>query len=321
MIGYIYHITNKQNGKKYIGKSVHIEHRLKDHFARLEKNKHHSKELQRAYNKYGKDNFIVDFHQVEVKDEDELSKMEIQEIEKYDSFHNGYNETLGGDGNKTRFSFEKSVLLYQICQRYTGVFRQIARYFNCDRSVIQTIANTSMYNNVTYNEEALNQLIKELQLSDDNLNENYVKHNDRKITEQDCLEILSVIMNYKGYDKVLCSVFNVANPLTTRLKKGLIYKDYIEVYNKLTKEEQKELGKKTIEKYQLEEKRLSRIRTRTHNPLTQDQVDYILDNKDKKTMIEIANNLGISRDRVGGIIHKKYYKDLINNYEKRHSSS
>ena len=39
------------------------------------------------------------YQEVEVADEDELSLREILEIEKYDSYNNGYNMTLGGDGN------------------------------------------------------------------------------------------------------------------------------------------------------------------------------------------------------------------------------
>lgn len=57
MICGIYKITNIRNNKFYIGSSFNIDKRIKDHFHLLKNNKHHSKHLQRAYNKHGKDNF------------------------------------------------------------------------------------------------------------------------------------------------------------------------------------------------------------------------------------------------------------------------
>lgn len=48
----IYSITSKHNGKKYIGQSINIYKRWKDHLRLLKKNKHHSQYLQNHYNKY-----------------------------------------------------------------------------------------------------------------------------------------------------------------------------------------------------------------------------------------------------------------------------
>lgn len=56
MVG-IYKIENIKNGYVYIGQSVNIERRLKDHKRELGYNKHHNIYLQRAYNKYGESNF------------------------------------------------------------------------------------------------------------------------------------------------------------------------------------------------------------------------------------------------------------------------
>jgi group I intron endonuclease len=53
----IYQIVNKINQKKYIGSSIRLLGRKKRHFSELNCNIHHSQALQRAYNKYGKDNF------------------------------------------------------------------------------------------------------------------------------------------------------------------------------------------------------------------------------------------------------------------------
>ena len=53
----IYKITNKIDGKCYIGQSSNIKKRFKDHRYDLKYNKHDNPYLQNAYNKYGKDNF------------------------------------------------------------------------------------------------------------------------------------------------------------------------------------------------------------------------------------------------------------------------
>ena len=50
-------------------------------------------------------------------------------------------------------------------------------------------------------------------------------------------------------------------------------------------------------------------------------VDYILDNKGKKTQTEIAKELNIDRKRVSRIINKETYLNFIKDWEKRHLHS
>lgn len=54
----IYCIENKVNNHCYIGQTINYKARLQKHFCELEKGIHCNIPLQRAYNKYGKDNFI-----------------------------------------------------------------------------------------------------------------------------------------------------------------------------------------------------------------------------------------------------------------------
>lgn len=56
----IYKITNKINGKFYIGSSKDLTRRKKDHFRLLKKGISHSIILQRAVNKYGLENFVFE---------------------------------------------------------------------------------------------------------------------------------------------------------------------------------------------------------------------------------------------------------------------
>ena len=67
----IYKITNKLNNNCYIGKSIDIERRFKEHkthaFYKKERNREWNKVLYRAIRKYGLENFSFEVLE-EVKD-------------------------------------------------------------------------------------------------------------------------------------------------------------------------------------------------------------------------------------------------------------
>ncbi len=93
----VYSITNTINNKKYIGKSDNIYVRWDEHRKELNKGVHHNKHLQRAWNKYGENNFI--FEIIEKCKNDELAYQREQYwVNYYDSFKNGYNMNEGGTG-------------------------------------------------------------------------------------------------------------------------------------------------------------------------------------------------------------------------------
>ena len=94
----IYVIKNTINDKMYIGQSVDIYHRWMQHKADLRNDHHHNEHLQRAWNKYGEENF--EFCVLTECDESELNNLEKSLIVDYRSHDGcyGYNLTLGGDG-------------------------------------------------------------------------------------------------------------------------------------------------------------------------------------------------------------------------------
>jgi group I intron endonuclease len=88
----IYKILNVINNKIYIGSTVNYNTRKYDHIWSLNNGKHRNKILQRAWNKYGKDNFI--FEIVETIDNlDDLLIREQHYINLFKSYkrENGYN--------------------------------------------------------------------------------------------------------------------------------------------------------------------------------------------------------------------------------------
>lgn len=90
----IYKITNKINGKCYIGQSQHIEKRWTDHKAKSNniKDKGYEYPLYRAFRKYGIDNFT--FEIIEECKIEELTQKEFKWIQYYNP---EYNQTQGND--------------------------------------------------------------------------------------------------------------------------------------------------------------------------------------------------------------------------------
>lgn len=96
-MGIIYKITNKVNNKIYIGQTIYsLTHRWNQHRNQRSDILMKDRKLYRAFNKYGIQNFSIE--QIEECDNSLLNEREVYWIKYYDSFNNGYNMTLGGDG-------------------------------------------------------------------------------------------------------------------------------------------------------------------------------------------------------------------------------
>ena len=96
-IGILYKISNDINSKVYIGKTYNtLENRWRLHISDSKKEKRKTRPLYNAMNKYGIEHFKIE--ELGKYKNGELEKQEILHIEKYDSYYNGYNATMGGDG-------------------------------------------------------------------------------------------------------------------------------------------------------------------------------------------------------------------------------
>jgi group I intron endonuclease len=94
--GIIYKVTNKINEKMYIGRTTNLKEKMRIHMKRALNNKHNS-HFHNAIRKYSKENFkwkII----AKCFSKEELNNVEIEMIEKYNTFENGYNLTRGGEG-------------------------------------------------------------------------------------------------------------------------------------------------------------------------------------------------------------------------------
>lgn len=100
----IYIIKNIINNKCYVGQSVNLRNRIKDHM-RNAKNLKVDIPIYRAIKKYGFYNFTIDIIESFTRDpnmsNDELIRIldekEVYYIDKYKAYTEGYNCTIGGD--------------------------------------------------------------------------------------------------------------------------------------------------------------------------------------------------------------------------------
>lgn len=149
----IYCIFNKVNHKRYIGQSVDIEKRWKQHKNLLSSRKFQieNQHLVSAWHKYGADNF--EFFIIEKCNVKELDVFEKFWIDYYNSNNpnKGYNKTLGGGQYTNAFEYNKErkghILSEQDILKILKLFNDkesntnIAKKFNVSKTLIASIRN------------------------------------------------------------------------------------------------------------------------------------------------------------------------------------
>jgi group I intron endonuclease len=112
MKGYIYCVTCLLTGKLYFGQTIRlIEKRWERHIQEAHSGSNYK--FHRAIRKYGEENFVVEeVLTVSAPTKEalkaKLDYVEIRLIKKFSTFRNGYNMTLGGEGQFGRIFSEES---------------------------------------------------------------------------------------------------------------------------------------------------------------------------------------------------------------------
>ena len=147
MIGNLYIIRNTVNDKVYIGKTYkNIDKRFAQH--KNDMNKFASYKFYKAMKKHGVDKFYIEF--IGKFEEGILEEKEIEYIARYDSFHNGYNSTLGGDGKRLLELDEKEVVNYW---KTTESIAKTATFFDVSSDTITKIlVSNGVYERVPVSE-------------------------------------------------------------------------------------------------------------------------------------------------------------------------
>ena len=122
----IYSITNKSNGKMYIGKTEdRFIERYWNHRWKLKEKRHENKHLERSWNKYGSGNF--EFNVIHrLRENEEINELEKRYIERYGSNRNGYNMTLGGEGAPGFYLDENARKIIGEKNRIHGIGRKVS---------------------------------------------------------------------------------------------------------------------------------------------------------------------------------------------------
>lgn len=130
-MGYIYKITNIINGKVYIGQTIQtIEARWEQHKRSSTYKKY---ALYYAMRKYGLDNFKIEM--IEQCDNKELNDKEIEWIAFYNSYREGYNMTLGGDGG-TLYDYEA---IYKMWLEGKDIFEIHEKVGGCRKKIYEAL--------------------------------------------------------------------------------------------------------------------------------------------------------------------------------------
>lgn len=131
--GYVYMIYNDVNDKVYIGETLQkITTRFKQHIQKaFDENRKYDGHLFRAIRKYGKEHFfvkeidkVIGLDRNKVKEE--IQRLEVFYISKYDSCKNGYNCDFGG-GKGMKLASEETKLKQSLTKKSDPKYAEIAR--------------------------------------------------------------------------------------------------------------------------------------------------------------------------------------------------
>lgn len=134
----IYKITNKINGHSYIGQSVDIERRWRQHINFPKENSKYP--LYQAFVKYGIENFS--FEILELCQKEKLDSREIYFITKFNTYRDGYNQTCGGSGSKNcqvKLSNEDIITIYDLLSQSKLSQNEIAKIFTIGPDTVSEI--------------------------------------------------------------------------------------------------------------------------------------------------------------------------------------
>lgn len=118
----IYCIVNRTNNKRYVGSSIDIKNRFRQHLHCLKNDKHCNKHLQASWNKYGATSFSFRIHS-EIDDIENILVHEEYWINYFDSIQNGYNQRIDCRSN---IGIKRTEAFKEACrQRWLGHIQSI----------------------------------------------------------------------------------------------------------------------------------------------------------------------------------------------------
>jgi group I intron endonuclease len=211
-MSYIYKITNKINNKSYIGRTEQKPE------IRWWQHKNHSNRvnmsLYYAMKKYGKNNFIFEI----IEHCENGGEREMFWIDFFDTFKNGYNSTIGGDGGIAKYK-EKDLLKLKELYETIDNTKELEK--------ITGLKRTTIYQNLKYHGIQAKRPKGWYKERNNNFKKTYCKELD--ITTQSRKEMAKKLVElgyYKsisGANKILTK--SIKNPNMQYGKNKLSFKD------------------------------------------------------------------------------------------------
>jgi group I intron endonuclease len=300
----IYRIYFIGSNKSYIGLSKGFKGRRVQHLRELRKGTHFNIYLQRAFNKYGENNFRIEL--IEECYKTELTQKEKHYIEIYDSFKNGYNLTTGGENCNISDDVKK-----RISEKHKGKIikeetRQKLRQINLGKSLTKEHKNKISIANKyrVFTDEQRQKIIKAV---------SYKRSKETK--EKMSKAMIGKDIDYKT--KLKLAAFNLKRTRPNSLieiKNEKVYIDgYEYIQGKRTPPEQEIFEKeKLIRKAEGIKKRVKSMTGRKASQETRQKISKALKGRKMTPEQNKANS-----ERQKGIKRSEEFKQKLRDYNKR----
>lgn len=249
---FLYKLTLLNTEKVYIGYTNDLNRRLYDHIKQLELGVHPNEAMQKDY--------ISGRLEIDVLEsyfnvnQSFIQEREKSLIEDFDSFNNGYNQTPGGEGNLTyrEFNRDKIIEAYAILKSFpeksSAVVQEI---FSMSESSVLRLKNKQSYISTLsiyekMSQEQKNSFLGELEQKY-SLRELFEKHDrevrykSRSLDKEQIFYIISIYENCSKKGAIMERKLNLPSSHSSRIGRGLRYKDYYSEFQDKSLEEKKEI--------------------------------------------------------------------------------
>lgn len=301
----IYQIKNLVNDKVYIGQSINIKGRWSEHKTHLKYNKHHNIHLQKAWNKYGRENFK--FSILEECNKEDLDFKEIFWINFYKSniSKNGYNLESGGNNNKKISEETKLKRKYNM----HGINAKINE--NQAKDIKILLSKGYSPKEISYNISVNINIVRNIRQGStfkyllSELNDKLKTNRERLGAKSEIVKEIKIrLLDLDYYTELeeLCDIYNVSINVIYNIRKCITH-SYIlpELNERLINK--KYIGETNYSKNKINQKFISK--NKTNHRLTKEEVIEVRKMLDegKKTNVEIGKIFDVNSRVISNIKH------------------